>query len=62
MDTVFVKLDKNKMVKVPKELYGVVFVIVTTSKTTVDDSVTVAGPAFLNFGFDSQGKPHKFTV
>ncbi|KIM72379.1 hypothetical protein PILCRDRAFT_829776 [Piloderma croceum F 1598] len=55
-------LDVNQVytiasgVVIPKELYGVVFAVITTDKTKVDDSVTVAGPVYLNFDFDSQGK------
>jgi hypothetical protein len=57
LDTIFVPLHgHNNEVVIPKELYGVVFAVITTDKTKVDDSVTVAGPAFLNFDFDSQGK------
>jgi hypothetical protein len=57
LDTVFVPLyGNNHEVVIPKDLYGVVFAIITTDKTKVDDSVTVAGPAYLNFDFDSQGK------
>ena len=57
LDTFFVPLHgHNNEVVIPKNLYGVVFVIITNDGTKVDDSVTVAGPAFLNFDFNSQGE------
>lgn len=40
---------------IPEKLYGVVFAVITTDGGKVDDHVTVAGPTFLNFAFNSQG-------
>lgn len=63
LDTIFVPLDGNKdSVTIPKELYGVVFAVITTDGTKVDDSVTVAGPAFLNFDFDSRSKLERLAM
>jgi hypothetical protein len=62
LDTFFVPLhDKNEVV-IPKDLFGVVFAIITTDDKKVDDSVTVAGPAFLNFDFNSEGKVDTWDV
>jgi hypothetical protein len=56
LDTVFVPLHGHQHeVVIPNKLYGVVLAVITTDGTEVDDSVTVAGPAFLNFDFNSQG-------
>lgn len=57
LDTKFVSLHKGqKRVKIPEMLRGVVFAAVTNvGHGMVDDSNTIAGPAFLSFGFDSQG-------
>ncbi|KAF7972783.1 hypothetical protein HWV62_17056 [Athelia sp. TMB] len=62
LDTVFVPLGSSGEVEIPKDLYGVVFAVVTTNGTMVDDKVTVAGPAFLNFGFGSDGGPEAFKI
>jgi hypothetical protein len=43
-------------VEIPSNLIGVVYLVITVSGTASDDSVTVAGPAFLNFRFDENGK------
>jgi hypothetical protein len=49
-------LDGDKReVTIPKKLFGVVFVVITTDGAKVDDDVTVAGPTFLNFAFNSRG-------
>ena len=62
LDTFFVPLhDKNEVV-IPKDLFGVVFAVITTDDKKVDDSVTVAGPAFLNFDFNSEGKVDTWDV
>lgn len=56
LDTTFVPLDGDKKeVIIPAKLFGVVFVVITTDGSKVDDSVTVAGPTFLNFAFSSYG-------
>jgi len=57
LNTTFVPLDgDSNEVVIPSELFGVVFALITTNGTQVDDSTTVAGPTFLNFVYDSQGK------
>ena len=63
LDTFFVPIHgpKNEVV-IPSGLYGVVFAVITTDQTKVDDSVTVAGPAFLNFNFNSQGKLESWAI
>ena len=55
--TVFAKIDmSSKKVKIPEGLEGSVYVIVTDDESKADDSTTVAGPALVMFGFDSEGK------
>jgi hypothetical protein len=46
---------KDGKVVIPSDLKGTVYAIVTSSSTKVDDSNTIAGPAILNFPFDSEG-------
>jgi hypothetical protein len=43
-------------VEIPSELIGLSFLVITTDGTKADDSVTVAGPAVLNFRFDENSK------
>jgi len=43
-------------VEIPKDLIGVTFLVITNDGTKADDTTTVAGPAFLNFRFDENGK------
>ncbi|KZP20953.1 hypothetical protein FIBSPDRAFT_861103 [Athelia psychrophila] len=62
LTTVFVPLPKSGRVTIPKELYGVVFAMVTNNGTVADDSTTLAGPAYLNFGFGSDGKAEAFAI
>ncbi|KAH7905749.1 ferritin-like domain-containing protein [Hygrophoropsis aurantiaca] len=52
LQATIVPLDSDKKVTIPTELRGVVFAIVVSDANKVDDSVTVAGPAFLPFQFD----------
>ncbi|KAH7882856.1 ferritin-like domain-containing protein [Phlebopus sp. FC_14] len=49
-----VPLEPDRTVTIPSNLQGVVFGIVVTSETKVTDDVTVAGPVFLSFDFDSE--------
>jgi hypothetical protein len=43
---------------IPSGLQGTVYVVVTTDKEGVSDDVTIAGPAILDFPFDSKaGNP-----
>ncbi|KAG6852632.1 hypothetical protein C0991_010329, partial [Blastosporella zonata] len=51
--TVFVELSKEKEVEVPRELEGLVFVVVTNDGESVKDETTVAGPAVVGFAFES---------
>lgn len=51
----FAPLSSQMTVTIPSTLQGVVFPVVTTNGTTVTDSVTIAGPAFLSFDFNSDG-------
>ncbi|KAK7001347.1 protein rds1 [Favolaschia claudopus] len=54
---VFVPIESgSNKVEVPRDLIGVVYCVVTKDGKRVDDSTTVAGPAILNFGFDSRGQ------
>jgi hypothetical protein len=52
----FVPLSPQMTVDIPSTLQGVVFPVITTSNTTVTDDVTIAGPAFLSFDFNSDGE------
>jgi len=52
----FVPLSPQMTVNIPSTLQGVVFPVITTSNTTVTDDVTIAGPAFLSFDFNSNGE------
>jgi hypothetical protein len=52
----FVPLSPQMTVDIPSTLQGVVFPVITTSNTTVTDDVTIAGPAFLSFDFNSNGE------
>ncbi|KAG1808918.1 ferritin-like domain-containing protein [Suillus subaureus] len=51
----FVPLSSQMTVEIPSTLQGVVFPVVTSSNDTVTDNVTIAGPAFLSFDFNSDG-------
>ena len=42
-------------VEVPKGLLGFVFVVLTSDGGRVSDETTLAGPAILQFPFDSHG-------
>ncbi|KAG6839248.1 hypothetical protein C0991_004402 [Blastosporella zonata] len=56
LDKIFVPLQADRKVTVPKQLLGTVYVVVGTSATKADDADIVAGPTMLQFEFDSQGK------
>lgn len=47
--------DGGKSVNIPDTLRGVVYLLVTTDADGVDDSKTVAGPALLEFSYNSNG-------
>ena len=47
--------DGGNSISIPGNLRGIVFLLVTTSADSVDDSKIVAGPALLEFPFDSNG-------
>jgi hypothetical protein len=51
--------DGGKSVSIPGNLRGVVYLLITTSADSVDDSKTIAGPALLEFPFDSNGDLQK---
>ncbi|KAJ7633454.1 ferritin-like domain-containing protein [Mycena polygramma] len=53
---VFVPIQDGNTVTIPSGLLGFVFCVVTNDGGMVDDSTTVAGPAILNFAFDSRGQ------
>ncbi|KIJ63875.1 hypothetical protein HYDPIDRAFT_29221 [Hydnomerulius pinastri MD-312] len=56
LNSTIVPLSSDNTVTIPANLQGVVFGIVVNSSTVVSDDVTVAGPAFLSFDFNSQGQ------
>ena len=47
--------DGGKSINIPGNLRGVVFLLITTSADSVDDSKIIAGPALLEFPFNSNG-------
>ena len=47
--------DGGKSVSIPGNLRGVVYLLVTTDADSVDDSKIIAGPALLEFPFNSNG-------
>ncbi|KLO13125.1 hypothetical protein SCHPADRAFT_828488 [Schizopora paradoxa] len=49
----FVPLSANNSVTIPAELQGMVYAVVTNSDTNATDATTVAGPAILQFPFNS---------
>lgn len=51
----FAPLSSQMTVVILSSLQGVVFPVVTSSDTMVTDNVTIAGPAFLSFHFNSDG-------
>lgn len=55
MGTIFVPVNEKKEVVVPEGLLGLVFVIITSDGGKVADETTVAGPAMVQFMFDSRG-------
>jgi len=52
----FVPINGNNEVTVPRDLIGTVFVIVTDNNTSTSDDVTIAGPAVVQFSFNSWGQ------
>ncbi|KAG0694786.1 ferritin-like domain-containing protein [Suillus ampliporus] len=52
---IFAPLSPQMTVTIPSTLQGVVFPVITTDNGTVTDSVTIAGPTFLSFRFNSDG-------
>ncbi|KAF7357946.1 Protein rds1 [Mycena venus] len=53
---VFAPIEDGNKVVIPSDLYGFVFCVITKDGGVVDDSTTVAGPAILNFAYDSRGQ------
>jgi len=51
LSTVFVAVQHDNSVVVPSGLLGTVFMVVSTSNSSVTDGNTVAGPAILNFPY-----------
>ncbi|EJT99000.1 hypothetical protein DACRYDRAFT_24100 [Dacryopinax primogenitus] len=51
LSTIFVSIQHDNSVAVPSGLLGTVFMLVTTSSSSVTDGNTVAGPTVLNFPF-----------
>jgi len=51
--------DGGKSISIPGDLRGVVFLLITTSADSVDDSKIIAGPALLEFPFNSNGDLQK---
>ena len=47
--------DGGKSVSIPGNLRGIVFLLITTSADSMDDSKIIAGPALLEFSFSSNG-------
>lgn len=47
--------DGGKSISIPANLRGVVFLVLTIGADSVDDSKIIAGPALLEFPFDSNG-------
>jgi len=55
-DAIIVPLDDGgKSVSIPDDLYGVVYLLITSDAGSVDDSKVIAGPALLEFPFNSNG-------
>ncbi|KAJ7933894.1 ferritin-like domain-containing protein [Mycena leptocephala] len=53
---VFVPLQADNKVAIPKDLRGFVFCFATNDGGKLDDSTTVAGPAILNVAYNSAGQ------
>ncbi|KII90726.1 hypothetical protein PLICRDRAFT_542772 [Plicaturopsis crispa FD-325 SS-3] len=51
----FAPIGSDGMAMIPADLIGTVYTVVTTSGTKADDSNIVAGPAIMNFNFNSDG-------
>jgi hypothetical protein len=47
--------DGGKSINIPVNLRGVVFLLITIGADSVDDSKIIAGPALLEFPFNSNG-------
>lgn len=52
----FATIGSDKSVTIPGDLLGTVYAVVSTNGTAASDNTTIAGPAILDFGFDSNGK------
>ncbi|KAF8203473.1 hypothetical protein K438DRAFT_1905565 [Mycena galopus ATCC 62051] len=59
---VFIPIQKGNQVVIPRDLLGLVFCVVTAQNGGVLDDSMVAGPAILNFPFDSRGQLKKTNV
>ncbi|KAG1722703.1 ferritin-like domain-containing protein [Suillus lakei] len=56
LGAIFAPLSSQMTVTIPSNLQGVVFPVITSSNSTVTDNVTIAGPTFLSFHFNSDGE------
>ncbi|KAH7921674.1 hypothetical protein BV22DRAFT_1071948 [Leucogyrophana mollusca] len=61
LEATIVPVESDNSVTIPSELRGVVFAVLVNDTNKVDDSVTVAGPAFLPFEFDSNNQTESTT-
>ena len=53
LDTIYVRIGKDGKVKIPEELRGTAYGVVTTNSAQVEDGNTVAGPMIFMFPFSS---------
>jgi hypothetical protein len=51
--------DGGKSIDIPGNLRGVVFLVITASADSVEDSKIIAGPTLLEFPFNSNGDLRK---
>ncbi|KIJ11084.1 hypothetical protein PAXINDRAFT_85011 [Paxillus involutus ATCC 200175] len=51
--SVVVPINEDRTVSMPPQIKGSLYAMVLSSKSTMSDDHTVAGPAFLNFNFDA---------
>ncbi|KAI0319459.1 ferritin-like domain-containing protein [Amylostereum chailletii] len=52
---VFVALTDSKKVAIPSDLRGTVYALISTDGSAVNDNTTIAGPAVLDFSYNSNG-------
>lgn len=52
----YASISSSGEVKIPSDLLGTVYAVITTSGSAVTSGNTLAGPAILEFPFDSNGK------